>query len=129
MEGMENIISIIVAILTGLATCIPLAYKLYKAVKESVQEKNWPHLLDLVMKYMETAEAKFSEGATRKEWVLAMVKTSSEYLNYPVNDQFLSDMIDALCKLTKNVNPPAEPEPGVTCGEASGEICGDVGDE
>ena len=104
---MENVINIIVAILTGLATCIPLAYKLYQAIKASVQEKNWPHLLDLVMHLMETAEEKFSEGAIRKEWVMAMVKTSAEFVNYPVSDEFLSNMIDALCKLTKKVNPPA----------------------
>lgn len=113
---MENIIEIIVAILTGLAACIPLVYKLYKAIKESVQEKNWPHLLDLVMSLMETAENKFNDGVTRKDWVIAMVKASAEFVNYPVNDQFLADMIEALCRLTKKVNAPEV----VTGGKADG---------
>lgn len=86
----NQIVSIIVAILTGLTACIPLAAKLYKAVKEAVQEKNWPHLLGLVVDLMEEAEQKFADGATRKEWVMAMVQTSAEYINYPVDTEALS---------------------------------------
>ena len=101
----NQIVSIIVAILTGLAACIPLAVKL------AVQEKNWPHLLGLVVDLMEEAEEKFTDGATRKEWVMAMVQTSAEYVNYPVDTEALSKMIDALCDMTKIVNPPADEEP------------------
>lgn len=106
----DHIVSIIVAILTGLATCIPMAVKLYQSVKEAIQEKNWPHLLGLVVDLMGEAEEKFTDGATRKEWVMAMVQTSAEYINYPVDTQALSDMIDALCDMTKIVNPPAVEE-------------------
>ena len=115
--------SIVVAILTGLAACIPLAVKLYQAVKEAVQEKNWTHLLGLVVDLMEEAEVKFADGATRKEWVMAMVQTSAEYINYPVDTQALSDMIDALCDMTKIVNPPAVeelPEESTTDAETEG---------
>ena len=97
----EQIVSIVVAILTGLAACIPLA----------VKEKNWTHLLGLVVDLMEEAEVKFADGATRKEWVMAMVQTSAEYINYPVDTEALSEMIDALCDMTKIVNPPADEEP------------------
>lgn len=107
----EQIVSIVVAILTGLAACIPLAVKLYQAVKEAVQEKNWTHLLGLVVDLVEEAEVKFADGATRKEWVMAMVQTSAEYINYPVDTEALSEMIDALCDMTKIVNPPADEEP------------------
>lgn len=107
----DQIVSIIVAILMGLATCFPLAVKLYQTVKEAVQEKNWTHLLGLVVDLMEEAEAKFADGATRKEWVMAMVQTSAEYINYPVDTEALSKMIDALCDMTKIVNPPAIEEP------------------
>ena len=107
----EQIVSIVVAILTGLAACIPLAVKLYQAVKEAVQEKTWTPLLGLVVDLMEEAETKFADGATRKEWVMAMVQTSAEYINYPVDTEALSEMIDALCDMTKIVNPPAVEEP------------------
>ena len=103
---MENIdwISVITSILSGLLVCIPLAAKLVKYVQKAVQEKNWAALLDLLIDLMEEAELKFEDGATRKEWVMAMVQTSSEYLNYPVDTQALSTMIDTLCDMSKVLN-------------------------
>ena len=110
----EQIVSLIVALLSGLATCIPLAYKLVQYVKKATQEKNWNALLGLVINLMEQAEKKFTDGATRKEWVMAMVQTSAEYINYPVDVEALSVMIDRLCDMTKVVNyqeiPMLEPE-------------------
>ena len=84
----EQIVSIVVAILTGLAACIPLAVKLYQAVKEAVQEKNWTHLLGLVVDLMEEAETKFADGIQKtiqwyldhKEWWETIL--SGEYQNY-----------------------------------------------
>lgn len=60
----EQIISVVVAILTGLSACIPLAYKLIQYVKKAAQEKNWAALLGLVISLMEEAETKFTDGAT-----------------------------------------------------------------
>ena len=81
-----------VSVLAGLATAIPLAIK----------------VLDMVMKYMATAEEKFDNGADRKEWVLAMVKASSETVNYDIDMERISKLIDDLCKMSKKVNAPAE---------------------
>lgn len=106
--SVEQIINLVVSILAGLATCIPLAYNLVKYVKKAAQEKNWNALLGLVMKLITQAETKFNDGATRKEWVMAMVQTSAEYINYPVDVQALSDLIDDLCDLTKSVNVKKE---------------------
>lgn len=99
-----QIINLIAAICGGLAACIPLAIKLVEYVKKATQEKNWAGLLGLVMKLIEQAEQKFTDGATRKEWVMAMVQTSAEYVSYPLDTQALSDMIDELVKLTNKVN-------------------------
>ena len=114
----EQIISVVVAILTGLSACIPLVYKLIQYVKKATQEKNWAALLGLVISLMEEAETKFTDGATRKEWVMAMVQTSAEYINYPVDVTALGELIDALCDMTKVVNfeeiPVIEPVKGET---------------
>ena len=99
-----QIINIIVAVLSGLAACIPLVVKLVEYVKKATQEKNWAGLLGLVMKLIAQAEQKFTDGATRKEWVMAMVQTSAEYVSYPLDTQALSNMIDDLVKLTNKVN-------------------------
>ena len=110
----EQIVSLIVALLSGLATCIPLAYKLVQYVKKATQEKNWNALLGLVINLMEQAEKKFTDGATRKEWVMAMVQTSAEYINYPIDNVALGKLIDTLCDMSKIVNydgvPAIEPE-------------------
>ena len=110
----EQIIPLIVALLSGLATCIPLAYKLVQYVKKATQEKNWNALLGLVINLMEQAEKKFTDGATRKEWVMAMVQTSAEYINYPIDNVALGKLIDTLCDMSKIVNyngvPTIEPE-------------------
>lgn len=106
----DQIVNLVVAVLTGLAACIPLAVKLVQYVQKATQEKNWGALLGLVVDLMEEAEVKFSDGATRKEWVMAMVQTSAEYINYPLDTEALSELIDALCDMTKVVNPPADEE-------------------
>ena len=70
--------------------------------------KNWNKLLDLVINLMETAEQKFDTGADRKEWVLAMVKASTDTINYDINMDEISALIDSLCDMSKVVNAPAE---------------------
>ena len=68
-------LDIILSIVAGLAAAIPLVIKLVQYVQKAIKEKNWGQLLDLVMSLMEEAEEKFADGATRKEWVMAMVRT------------------------------------------------------
>lgn len=100
----ETIINLIVAILSALVVCIPLVVKLVQYVQKAAKEKNWAALLGLVMKLMGEAETKFEDGASRKEWVIAMVKASAEYINYPIDAIQLSALIDNLCDMSKIVN-------------------------
>lgn len=94
----------IVAILSGLATAIPLAIQLVKYVQKAIQEKNWPEVVRIVTGYMERAENMFDSGADRKEWVLAMVKASSELVKYDLDMNKISKLIDDLCAMSKVVN-------------------------
>lgn len=103
-------LQLIASIVAGLITAIPLAIKLVEYVKKAVKEKNWGKVLDMVMKYMETAEEKFDNGADRKEWVLAMVKASADTVDYDINMEEISKLIDDLCKMSKKVNAPTETE-------------------
>lgn len=98
----------VVQILGGLAVAIPLCVKLVEYVQKATKEKNWNKLLDLVMNLMETAEQKFDTGVDRKEWVLAMVKASADTINYDINMDEISALIDSLCDMSKVVNAPAE---------------------
>ena len=93
-----------ISILSGLAVAIPLVIKLVEYVQKSIKEKNWNKLLELVMNLMKEAEGKFDTGATRKEWVIAMIKSSAESINYDVDIEAVGELIDSLCDMSKVVN-------------------------
>lgn len=95
---------LIASIVAGVITAIPLASQLVKYVQKAVQEKNWPEVVKIVTGYMERAESMFESGADRKEWVLAMVKASSELVKYDLDMDKISDLIDSLCEMSKIVN-------------------------
>ncbi len=97
-------LQLVVSVLAGLATAIPLAIKLVEYVQKAVREKNWNKMLDMVMDLMKTAEGKFDTGADRKEWVMAMVKASADTINYDVDMDAIGQLIDSLCDMSKVVN-------------------------
>ena len=99
---------IIVSILSGLVITIPLVVKLVEYVKKAVQERNWNKLLALVMRLMAEAEEKFDNGADRKEWVIGMVEASADIVDYEIDLDQISELIDSLCEMSKKVNPPKE---------------------
>ena len=100
MEWLE----LIVSILAGLAASIPLVIKLVEFVQKAVKEKNWNLIIKEVMGYMAIAEEKFAEGAERKEWVMAMTAELAKTVNYDIDMNVISDMVDNLCSMSKKVN-------------------------
>lgn len=105
-----NVWEIVLPILSGLAVCIPVVVKLVQYVIKACKGQNWNDVVKLVMKYMAVAENKFSKGADRKEWVLAMVKASADTVNYPLDDAAMAkvaEMIDEICAAAKVINVEA----------------------
>lgn len=102
MEWLE----IILSILSGLVVVIPLVLKLIKYVQIAVKEKNWKDLLSLVTKLMEEAESKFTTGVERKDYVMIAVKASADTINYEIDMNVVSELIDSLCSMSKIVNAP-----------------------
>lgn len=98
---------ILISVLSGLAVTIPLVIELVKYVRLAIEEKNWSKLIALIMKLMQEAEAKFTDGAEKREWVICMVKASADTINYPIDVEVIGQLIDDLCAMTKIVNPPA----------------------
>ena len=97
-------VRLIVSVLSGLAATIPLAIQLVKYVRKTIQDKNWPEVVKLVTSSMARAETMFEKGADRKEWVMAMVKASADTVNYDLDMDKISDLIDSLCDMSKIVN-------------------------
>jgi len=103
-------VNVIVSILSGLAVAIPLVVELVIWIKKAIQEKNWSKLMNLVMAFMADAEKMFQTGEERKQYVLLAIKASADTINYPIDMDQLSKLIDDLCELSKKVNAPVEPE-------------------
>jgi hypothetical protein len=104
----SELISLVIAIISGLAAAIPLVANLIKYVEKSIKEKNWKDLLSTIISWMETAEAKFDEGAEREEWVITMVKASADSINYDIDIDEVQELIQKLCEMSKVVNAPGE---------------------
>lgn len=108
MEHVELIISAIISILTGLITCIPLVVKLVQVIKDSVKSKNWTALMQLILKLMSEAETVYSTGAEKKDYVMNSVVALKDTLNYDVDMDAVSAMIDSLVEVTKVINVKVE---------------------
>ena len=104
MEQFNFWIQAIISILSGIAVLIPLFAKLAKYIEKATKEKNWNEMLKLVMSLMAEAEKKFDEGADRKEWVLAELRAVADTLNYDIDWAVVSDMIDKICDVSKEIN-------------------------
>lgn len=95
------------AILTGMASCIPLVIKLVDAVRGAARERNWQRVMSFVLERMKEAEKKFSTGPERKDWVLTCVKASADTFNYEIDIKAVGDMIDAFVDMSRTVNAPS----------------------
>lgn len=119
---MDIWIEIIIKVLAGLVIVIPLVIELVKYVQKAAKEKNWGSIVALTLKYMTAAETLFSDGAMRKDWVIAMVRTSAQSIEYELTDAAIakiSEMIDNICAASKIINNKAtEPEKPLPITEA-----------
>ena len=93
-----------------LAAVIPMIIALIKYVQKASQEKNWGKLVDLLLVFMSDAEKLFSTGAERKEYVMLAIKASADKINYPIDMEVVSELIDNLVVMSKKVNPPQSEE-------------------
>ena len=101
---MEIWVQIIVPIITGLAACVPLAIKLIDETKKNIKEKNWTAVMQLVLKLMQEAETNYSSGAERKEYVLDSINAVKDTLNYDIDMNVVSEMVDSIILATKKIN-------------------------
>lgn len=97
-------VNLIVSVLAGLATAIPLIVKLVQFIKESVKSKNWSSLMQLVLQLMTEAEKNYATGAERKEYVMGAIKSMESTLNYDIDEDVISTMIDSIVLASKTIN-------------------------
>ena len=105
---MESWINLIIAILSGLITAIPLVIKLVQYIKQAVKSKNWSPLMQLVLNLMVEAENNYATGAERKKYVIDAIKAMEGTLNYDIDENVIGDMIDAIVTASKTINKKKE---------------------
>lgn len=104
MEQFNFWIQAIISILSGVAILVPLIVKLIQYVQANAKEKNWSSLMVLVMNLMAQAEQMFESGADKKEWVINELKAVANTLNYEIDWDVVSEMIDKICDVSKEIN-------------------------
>jgi hypothetical protein len=97
-------VELIVALLSGMAACIPLVVQLIKYIKEAVQSKNWAPLMQIVLKLMIEAEKNYTTGAERKQYVIDSIKSMESTIGYDVDENVIAEMIDSITNATKLIN-------------------------
>jgi hypothetical protein len=99
-----DIVNLIVAIISGVATCVPLVISLVKYIKEATKEKNWGKLVVIVSNFMAEAERLYTDGASKKEYVINSVLAIAKTIDYPVDREMLGELIDNLVALSNKIN-------------------------
>ena len=99
---------IVVGILAGLTAAIPLVIELVKYVKLAIKEKNWSNLVNLTMQLMMEAENQFEDGADKKAWVISMIQASAKVINYDVDVEQISALIDSFCVMGNAIGKKKE---------------------
>lgn len=105
---LDTVIQAIISVLSGLVIIIPLIVKLVEHIKANVKSKNWTTLLSLLTSLMQTAELKYTEGAKKKEFVIAELKALAGSINYDIDWTTVDVIIDQLCAMSKVVNVSEE---------------------
>ena len=101
---MEVWTTIIIPILTGLFTAIPLVIKLVDAIQKAHKEKNWKAVVQLVLTLMKEAEQGYTNGADKKQYVMSSIKAMEKSLQYDIDEEAIGELIDAVADATKKIN-------------------------
>ena len=101
---MDIIVKYVPQILVGIAVLIPLIVALIKYVTKAAEDKNWNIVVKMVLDLMVQAEKDYSTGAEKKEFVMNQLKVLAGTVDFEIDWNKVSDLIDALCDMAHEVN-------------------------
>ena len=101
---MDIIVKYLPTILLGLAVIIPLVATLIKYVTKAADSKNWNIIVKMVLDLMVQAEQDYSSGAEKKTFVMNQIAVLAKTVNFDIDMDKVSDLIDALCDMAHEVN-------------------------
>lgn len=97
-------VELIIALLSGIAACIPLVISLINYIQKAAKEKNWGKLIVIVSNFMAEAETLFPDGASKKDYVINSVMAIAKTIDYPIDKEMLGELIDNLAALSNKIN-------------------------
>lgn len=101
---MDIIVKYLPTILIGLAAIIPLVAALIKYVDKAADSKNWNIVVKMVLDLMVQAEQDYSAGAEKKAFVMNQIAVLAKTVDFEIDMDKVSDLIDALCDMAHGVN-------------------------
>ena len=101
---MDIIVKYLPSILVGIAVLIPLVVALVKYVTKAAQDKNWNIIVKMVLDLIVQAEKDYSTGAEKKEFVMNQLRVMATTVDFEIDWDKVSDLIDALCDMAHEVN-------------------------
>ena len=101
---MDVIVKYLPTILVGLAAIIPLVAALIKYVTKAADSKNWNIIVKMVLDLMVQAEQDYSSGAAKKAFVMNQIVVLAKSVDFEIDMDKVSDLIDALCDMAHEVN-------------------------
>ena len=101
---MEVWTTIILPIISGLVAAIPLVIKLVEYVQKARKEKNWGAVVQLALRLMAEAEQNYTNGEDKKNYVMSSIKAMENTLQYDIDENAISELIDAVVAATKKIN-------------------------
>lgn len=101
---MDVIVKYLPTILVGLAAIIPLVAALIKYVTKAADSKNWNIIVKMVLDLMVQAEQDYSTGAEKKAFVMNQIAVLAKSVDFEIDMDKVSDLIDALCDMAHEVN-------------------------
>ena len=101
---MDIIAKYLPPILIGVAVLIPMVIALIKYVTKAAENKNWNVIVKMVLDLMVQAEKDYSTGAEKKEFVMNQLRVAAKTVDFEIDWDKVSDLIDALCDMAHEVN-------------------------
>ena len=101
---MDIIVKYLPTILLGLAAIIHLVTALIKYVTKAADSKNWNIIVKMVLDLMVQAEQDYSSGAEKKAFVMNQIAVLAKSVDFDIDMDKVSDLIDALCDMAHEVN-------------------------
>lgn len=103
VEGWVGLITLIVGLIGAIAALIPVAIKLFKALKEIVKNKNWSKIKDIAKAAMTTVEEYHRShpemsSDDKLNMALDIIQAGCAEIGVEVDDEILNNLVDYITK-------------------------------